>query len=194
MNKIGILGGTFDPIHHGHLITAQALVQLRKLDKIFFIPCYISPHKTDKNHSDAIHRLNMLKLATTGIQYFEYSSIEIDRQGISYSIDTIREFKKKYDNIELIIGYDNIEKFFTWKQPEELIRLTQLVVMEREYTNKFPKDKYYEAAAFVKTPTIDIKATDIRNRVKQNLPIDFLVPEKVKEYISHNNLYKSFLP
>jgi nicotinate-nucleotide adenylyltransferase len=194
VNKIGILGGTFDPIHHGHLITAQALVQMRKLDKIFFIPCYISPHKTEVSHSDVKHRLNMLKLATAGISYFDYSSMEIDREGISYSIDTIREFKKKYSSIELIIGYDNIEKFYTWKEPDELIKLTQLVVMEREYANEFPGDKYYESAVFVKTPTIDIKATDIRSRVKHSLPIDFLVPEKVKEYIYDNNLYKSSLP
>lgn len=190
MEKIGILGGTFDPIHHGHLITAQSLIELRKLDKIIFIPCYISPHKTEQTHSEAEHRLNMLKIATKNIPYFDYSPIEVERKGISYSVDTLRELRPKYSEIELIIGYDNIEKFYTWKEPDEILKLARLVVMERDAKRDFPRDKYYESAAFVKTPAIDIKATEIRKRISNNLPIDFLVPEEVKDYIYLHKLYK----
>lgn len=190
MGKIGILGGTFDPVHHGHLITAQSLVELRNLEKIIFIPCYISPHKTEIIHTDPAHRLNMLKIATKNVSYFDYSAIEINRAGISYSIDTLRELYTKYPEIELIIGYDNLEKFYTWKEPDEILKLARLVVMERNIKRDFPKDKYFKAAEFVKTPTIDIKATEIRNRVINNLPIDFLVPEEVKDYIYQQKLYK----
>jgi len=189
--KIGILGGTFDPIHVGHLITAQRLIEIRNLEKIIFIPAFISPHKTEIQNSSAEHRLNMVKLAIENISYFDFSSIEAFKKEVSYSIDTIKEFKKVYDEIELIIGYDNIEKFYTWKNPDEILQLAKLVVMQREIDKKeIQKDKYFYAAEFVDTPQIDISATEIRNRVKNNLPIDFLVPEKVKEYIFKNNLYK----
>lgn len=190
MDKIGILGGTFDPIHHGHLITARALLEIRNLSKVIFVPAFISPHKKDKVHSDPIHRLNMLKIATEQIPYFDYSTLEIERKEISYTIDTLREIKNHHHSLELIIGFDNIEKFYTWKNPDEILKIARLVVMEREVHKDFPKDKYFDSATFVKTPAIDITATNIRERVKNNLPIDFLVPEKVKKYIYQYNLYK----
>lgn len=191
MKKVGILGGTFDPIHHGHLITAQALVELRNLEKIIFIPCYVSPHKTSQYNSSAADRLNMVRLAVEGNKYFDYSSVEVLREGVSYTVDTLRDLKKSYNELELIIGYDNLEKFSTWKEPDELLKLAKLVVMQRETKQReLPKDKYYYSADFVETPQIDIKATLIRERVRNNLPIDFLVPEKIKEYILRNNLYK----
>ncbi|MCU7493500.1 MAG: nicotinate-nucleotide adenylyltransferase [Bacteroidota bacterium] len=191
MKKVGILGGTFDPIHHGHLITAQALMEIRNLESIIFIPCYISPHKTDGGNSSGLHRLNMVNLAIKDVPYFTCSPIEVERGGVSYTIDTLRELKKDYPEMELIIGMDNLEKFYTWKEPDELIKIAQLVVMERESSpREIPIDRYYEAAEFVKTPFIDIKATNIRQRVRQNLPIDFLVPKEIKEYIFRYNLYK----
>ncbi|MGE5429544.1 MAG: nicotinate-nucleotide adenylyltransferase [Syntrophomonadaceae bacterium] len=191
MKKVGILGGTFDPIHYGHLITAQALLEIRKLEKIIFIPCFISPHKTQGNNSSGFHRLNMVNLAIKDIPYFACSPVEVERGGVSYTVDTLRELKKDYPETELIIGMDNLEKFHTWKEPDELIKIAQLVVMEREAVpREIPIDKYYEAAEFVRTPFIDIKATRIRERVRQNLPIDFLVPKEIKEYIFRYNLYK----
>ena len=192
MNAVGILGGTFDPIHLGHLIIAQAIIELRSLEKIIFIPCNISPHKTDVQHSDPIHRLKMTELAIMSNPAFDYSSIDIQRGGISYMIDTLRELKNRYDNIELIIGYDNIEKFYTWKDPDEILKVSKLIVMKRSAEMDITrKDKFYEAATFVNTPTIDIKATTIRQRVKNKLPIDFLVTENVRDYIFQNNLYKN---
>ncbi|MCX6149961.1 MAG: nicotinate-nucleotide adenylyltransferase [Ignavibacteriales bacterium] len=192
MGAIGILGGTFDPIHLGHLITAQALVEIRNLEKIIFIPCNISPHKLAGNHSDAKHRLEMVRLTTNRNQQFKYSPIEIERSGVSYMVETLRELKKKYDMIELIIGYDNIEKFYTWKEPDEILTLAKLIVLKRKVEKEIPvKDKYYNSAIFVETPTIDIKATEIRERVRRNLSIDFFVTDEVKDYIIKNNLYKS---
>ena len=191
MSSIGIYGGTFDPIHYGHLITAQAVKEIRKLDKIIFIPAYISPHKTDKFSEKTRHRLNMLKLAIEEIPYFGFSNIELKSKSISYTVKTLIEFKKKYSTLELIIGYDNIIDFHTWKDPDKIIKLAQLVVLRRKTNDKkIEKDKYYKAAQFVKTPVIEISSSEVRNRIREGKPIDFLVPKKVKEYICNFNLYK----
>ncbi len=191
MSSIGIYGGTFDPIHNGHLITAQAVKEIRELDKIIFIPAYISPHKTDKFSEKTSHRLNMLKSAIDEIPYFEFSDIELKSKSISYTVNTLIEFKKKYSKLELIIGYDNIIDFHTWKDPDKIIKLAQLIVLRRKTDDKkIEKDKYYKAAQFVKTPVIEISSSEVRNRIKEGKPIDFLVPKKVKEYICSFNLYK----
>jgi nicotinate-nucleotide adenylyltransferase len=191
MSVIGIFGGTFDPIHLGHLITAQAVCEIRNLDKIIFIPAFISPHKTDLRPLSGLHRLNMIKLSIEGINYFDLSDIEIKNENISYSVDTLRQLKKKYKKIELIIGYDNIFDFKTWKEPDEILKLAKLVVLKRRAAIEPDyKDKYFKAALFVETPTIEISSSQIRRRISENLPINFLVPEKVNKYILDNHLYK----
>jgi nicotinate-nucleotide adenylyltransferase len=191
MSKVGIFGGTFDPIHNGHLITAQSVKEIRNLEKIMFIPAYISPHKQHAKASSAQHRLNMLKLALDEIPFFGYSDFEIKQHTISYTIDTLREFKKYYDEIDLIIGYDNIFQFHTWKEPDEILKLANVVVLKRKSSHPLDfVDKYVEAATFVQTRGIEISATDIRNRVHTDLPIYYLVPDKVLDYINKNKLYK----
>lgn len=190
MSKVGIFGGTFDPIHLGHLITAQSVKEIRNLDKIIFIPAYISPHKTDAKPSLPEDRLNMIKIAVNNIPFFDYSDIEIKKGGISFTIDTLRELKKSYDKIEFIIGYDNIFTFHTWKEPDEIFKLADVIVLKRKSSHppQF-EDKYYRQAVFVQTRGIEISATDIRERVKRALPINFLVPPKVLEYIYNHKLY-----
>ena len=191
MSRVGIFGGTFDPIHNGHLITAQSVKEIRELEKIIFIPAYISPHKQHAKASNARHRLNMLKLAMDEIPFFECSDFEIKQHTISYTIDTLKEFKKYYDEIDLIIGYDNIFQFHTWKDPDEIFKLANVVVLKRKSSHPIDYvDKYVESAYFVETRGIEISATDIRNRVHAGLPIYYLVPEKVLEYINENKLYK----
>lgn len=191
MGSIGILGGTFDPVHHGHLITAQSLIEQRKLEKIIFIPCFISAHKLDMHHSSAGDRLEMVRLAVEDRPHFEYSDFEVRRSEVSYTIDTLKELSRSYSDIELIIGYDNLLKFDTWKEPDEILKMAKLIVMDRNHDKDAVKhDRFYDAATFVKTPRIDISATEIRMRVRNNLPIDFLVPEKIKKYILKNNLYR----
>lgn len=190
MKAVGILGGTFDPIHIGHLITAQFLIEIRNLEKIIFIPCYISPHKTQGIYSLPVHRINMLRLAIEGMQKFDFSTIEIERSGISYTYDTLVELKKQYKKLELIIGFDNLEKFDTWKEPDKLIEMASLIVMNRKSRSMQTKDdKYSRAAICVDTPAIEVSSTVIRERVRNNLSIDFLVTEKVKDYIYTNKLY-----
>jgi nicotinate-nucleotide adenylyltransferase len=190
MTKVGIFGGTFDPIHLGHLITAQSVKEIRDLEKIIFIPAYISPHKTDAKPSSPDDRLNMIKLAVENIPFFDYSDIEIKKGGISYTVDTLRELKQVYDKIEFIIGYDNIFTFHNWKEPDEIFKLAKIIVLKRRSSHppEF-EDKYYHQAIFVETRGIEISATDIRERVKTGLPINFLVPPDVMKYIYKQKLY-----
>lgn len=190
MSKVGIFGGTFDPIHMGHLITAQSVKEIRDLDKIIFIPTFVSPHKADIKSSSPEHRLNLIMLAIEEIPFFECSNIEISKGGTSYTINTLRELKKKYDELELIIGYDNIFHFHSWKEPDEIFKLATIIVLRRKSSLPAPfKDKYYKKAVFVQTRGIEISATDIRERVKNKMPIHYLVPKKVEEYIIEHKLY-----
>ncbi len=195
MSKIGILGGTFDPIHFGHLINAQFVLENRNLDKIIFVPNFISPHKLHYEYSSPEHRFNMLKLAIEPHPQFEISDFEIKRDEISYTIETVYEFSKLYDEIELIIGFDNLITFDTWEKSDEIIKLADLIVMKRTYDKEIKSPhKYFGEAIYVDTPTIEISSTDIRNRVNKNLPIDFFVPHTVKNYILKNSLYiKSYV-
>ena len=190
MSKVGIFGGTFDPIHLGHLITAQSVREIRKLEKIIFIPAFISPHKSDAKTSSAEDRLNMIKLAIDGIPFFDYSDMEIKKGGVSFTVDTLKELKNNYNEVEFIIGYDNIFEFHTWKDPDEIMKLAKILVLKRKSSHppQF-KDKYYHQAVFVQTRGIEISATDLRERVKKGLPINFLVPPNVLEYIHKHNLY-----
>jgi nicotinate-nucleotide adenylyltransferase len=190
MSKVGIFGGTFDPIHLGHLITAQSVREIRNLEKIIFIPAFISPHKSDVKTTSAEDRSNMIKLAIDGIPFFDYSDIEIKKGGVSYTIDTLKELKKIYNEVEIIIGYDNIFSFHTWKEPDEIMKLAKIVVLKRKSSHppQF-EDKYYHQAVFVQTRGIEISATDIRERVKNKMPINFLVPPAVMEYIYKHKLY-----
>jgi nicotinate-nucleotide adenylyltransferase len=190
MSKVGIFGGTFDPIHLGHLITAQSVRELRNLEKIIFIPAFISPHKGDVKTTSAEERLDMIKLAIDGIPFFDYSDIEMKKGGVSYTIDTLKELKKIYDELEIIIGYDNIFTFHTWKEPDEIMKMAKVIVLKRKSSHppQF-EDKYYKQAVFVQTRGIEISATDIRERVKNVMPINFLVTPAVMEYIYKHKLY-----
>ncbi len=191
MKPIGILGGSFDPIHLGHLITSYDVLEKRKLEKIIFVPCHISPHKTDQKPTDDIHRLNMVKLAIEKYPYFESSDFEIRKGDVSYTYNTLLELKKTYDQIELIIGFDNLIVFDKWFRPDDIFKLAKVVVMKREIDNIPVKhNKYFDSVILVETTLIDISSTEIRERVKNGESIDYLVPSKVKEYISTHSLYK----
>lgn len=189
--KIGIYGGSFDPVHNGHLITAQTAKEMRSLDKIIFIPSYLSPHKQTVAASEPKHRVNMLHLAIDTMPNFECSEIELNRKSVSYTVDTLRELRKKYDHIEVIIGYDNIFKFHSWREPDEILRLAKLVVLRRKLNiPRGKQNKFYRAAIFLKSPFIQISGSVIRRRVEENLPINFLLPDNVKDYILKHKLYK----
>ena len=187
---IGLLGGTFDPIHNGHLITARVVLEIRGYDKIILFPCSISPHKQGVKTADNFDRLNMVRAAIENDNNFEVSDYELMLGGVSYTIDTLKHFKDNYNEIELIIGYDNLAKFDTWKDYQEILKLTNLVVMKRSSDNLKVENKIVlEKAIIVDTPTIEISSSGIRERIKNNLPIDNLVPESVQKYIYNNGIY-----
>jgi len=191
MSKIAVYGGTFDPVHNGHLITALYLLETRELDKIIFIPSFISPHKIEQNSSNSVHRLNMVNLALQDYPKFEYSDFEIIQGEISYTYKTLQELRKQYENIELVIGFDNLVTFTEWKYPEKIVGLAKLVVLKREIDEKdYKTNKFFPYAEIVNSPIIEISSTQIRERVATGKNISPLVPQKVKEYIYKEGLYK----
>jgi nicotinate-nucleotide adenylyltransferase len=190
INRIGIYGGSFDPVHNGHLITVKNVIEKRKLDKVILVPTYISPFKLDKKATDEDHRINMLNLAIKNEAKFEVSLVEIERSGISYTIDTIKHFSDKYDNIDLIIGFDNMVEFDKWKYPDEILKICNVVVMKRNIDMNDRRNLYMDKATYVDTPIVDISSSLIRENVKNNVSITSLVPENVKDYILANKLYQ----
>lgn len=184
--KIGILGGTFNPPHIGHLILAQEVKQELNLDKILFIPTNIPPHK-NRDKVDARRRLNMVRLAVKGNDCFEVFDAEIKRGGVSYTIDTVEGLKKKFlkDDFYLIIGSDLANNLSTWKNSDELKKLIKIAVVRRE---KYPlnrKDNFI----VLDITQIDISSSQIRELVHKGCAIKYLVRDNVAEYIRKHNLY-----
>lgn len=190
MKTIGVYGGSFDPIHIGHLVTTRFVYEQRDLGKIIFMPCNISPLKTSNALSSPEHRLKMLELALEPFPFFEVSDYEILKGDVSYTLDTLLELKKTYDSIELIIGYDNLVIFDKWHEPEKILDIAKLIVMKRKTDDDAEvNNKFMDSAFIINTPSIEISATDIRNRILNGRSIDYLVPRKVNEYIQKNRLY-----
>lgn len=201
--KIGIMGGTFDPIHYGHLVTAEAVRAKFNLERVIFVPSGNPPHKTNKTITDKNHRYLMALLATASNSYFDVSKIEIDREGYSYTIDTIKIFQEQFKgkaNFYFITGADALNEILTWKDAEILLQMCDFVAATRpdyDYQKlynevEFLKTNYNSRIHFVEVPSLAISSTDIRYRVKNNLPIKYLLPESVETYIYKNNLYKVY--
>ena len=183
--RMGILGGSFDPIHHGHLILARAAREDLGLDLIVFIPANKSPHKTDTKPATAADRFAMAQLAIDGEKGFELSDIELQRPAPSYTVDTLRELRARHpaDEFVLLVGADNVAKFETWREPEEIRRLAQIAVLDRAH-HEAPHDWP------VVRRLVDISSTDIRTRVAAGCSIRYLTPPAVCDYIALHSLYR----
>jgi nicotinate-nucleotide adenylyltransferase len=191
IKRIGILGGTFDPPHVGHLIIAeQACAQLR-LDMLLFIPAFLPPHKESGGRADPRQRLKMVRLATSGRPKFGVSSIEMRRKGISYTIDTLHEIEKIYRGatVYLIVGGDNFASFKSWKSVDEIAKLATIVVYKRKPLKKETTRPKMAKLVHLRGALLDISSTMIRDRVKRGESIRFLVPESVRRFIDKNKLY-----
>ena len=194
------MGGTFDPIHNGHLILAEHSRTQFNLEKVLFIPTGKPPHKSEKDISSINYRYDMTLLATSTNPHFYLSPIEIQREGTTYTIDTIKYLHNKYENMELyfILGADSFYDIDKWKDYNELLNLCRFIVSKRpDIDNKQLEDKsgelsqiYKDSIYILEAPLIDISSTDIRNRVKSKLSIQYLVPETVRFYIEKNKLYE----
>ena len=206
---IGIFGGSFNPIHIGHLIAAEEVFQQRALSKILFVPTGISPHKEAGILIAPSHRYQMIKEAIGDNEHFALSDVEIKRPGRSYTIDTIRVFKEIYgekNNLYLIVGTDMINEISTWKDVDILSRMCSFIVINRfpvplheaAGTNKsprgiaiFPPGKRREIERLkVTIPSIGVSSSEIRDRLKRGVCIKYLVPRCVEDYIKSNNLYR----
>jgi len=195
--NLGILGGTFDPIHNAHLFIAEEARVRYELDRVLFIPNAVPPHKHSYAVSPTADRCRMVELAVESNPAFECSTLEIDREGPSYTVDTLRAIKASCPEAELyfITGIDTVIEIPTWFQPDEVIRLTHLIAAERPgYEGRLREQSVHEPLIQkvlpLSTTHLDISSTEIRRRVQQGLPIRYLTPDSVADYIHEHNLYR----
>ncbi|WP_239254013.1 nicotinate-nucleotide adenylyltransferase [Listeria ilorinensis] len=186
--KIGILGGTFDPPHLTHLSIAEAVLKKLDLDKVIFLPNAIPPHKEASGLVTDDDRIQMLKLSTADKAYFEIDERELKRQGKSYTYDTMKEMTSEHPEIDyyFIIGGDMVEYLPKWYHINELMELVQFVGVGRP---SYPLSTPYPIV-WVKVPESDLSSTAIRERLKQGVPIETLVPKQVAAYIKEHQLYE----
>jgi len=198
--RIGLLGGTFDPIHIGHLTLGEAVRTKLKLDKVLFVVAGNPYLKTERKITDARHRVEMVRLAIKGNPGFELSTLEVERGGPSYSVETVAELKEKYyknDEIYFLLGWDNLLELPRWKEPARLVSLCYLAavprvgypmpdlkVMEKEIPGIASK------TIILDSPLINISATVVRERLSRGLSLKSLIPDAVIDYIRKNNLYR----
>ncbi len=190
--RIGILGGTFDPPHLGHLMVGQDLVHHLELNELIFMPCNVPPHKDAADVSPAEIRYKMVRAAVESNDSFQASDLELRREGPSYSVDSVRALRERYPGAELyfIIGTDQFAELSTWKEPEELARLATLVVMAREGEDAQGIDPGVEVSyQTVPVTRVDVSSTRIRERVRDGNPIRYWVRKPVRRIIAQQGLY-----
>ncbi len=191
--RIGVMGGTFDPIHHGHLVAASEVQHRFALDEVIFVPTGTQPYKKERKVSPAEHRYLMTVIATASNPRFSVSRVDIDRGGITYTIDTLRELQAQYPDAELffITGADVIPQIIGWKDASELSELAYFVGVNRpghEIELGNIGDLRFEV---LEVPAMAISSTEIRDRVVQNRPVWYLVPDGVVQHIHKYCLYSS---
>ena len=198
--RVGIMGGTFNPIHLGHLIIAEAAYEAYNLDEVLFVPSGVSYMKDQSEILDAKKRVHMTGLAIEDNPHFALSTIEIDRDGNSYSYETLETLRKQNPDTEyfFLVGSDTLFALETWKHPEILLPSCTILVAVRDGV---PMEKMQEHATYLEekfggsiklltTPNIEISATDIRNRLSQNRNVKYFVPDAVLDFINKYDLYK----
>jgi nicotinate-nucleotide adenylyltransferase len=190
--RLGLMGGSFNPIHYGHLAAAEEAIAEFNLDKIIFIPCGQPPHKDGRGLAAAEDRYLMTALAIADDPRFEVSRYEIEKPGASYTVDTMRHFKEELPDAELyfITGADSIEELDTWHDPERLFDYGHLIGATRPGYTVDRAPKVAERVIWMEIPALGISATDIRKRLAENLPVTNLLPAGVLEYIRSRGLYQ----
>jgi nicotinate-nucleotide adenylyltransferase len=188
MRKIGLFGGTFDPIHIGHLIIAEEVRRKLSLSEVWFIPSYVPPHKRDAVITPE-HRLKMVELAIQSNKHFKVIDIELKRKGKSYTLDTMKQLKEDYPDEEFyfIIGADMVEYLPNWYKIDELIRLVQFVGVKR---SGYKLESAYPVKE-VEVPLIEISSTELRKRLGKGESTYYWIPEEVRQYIREMGLYES---
>ena len=199
--KIGILGGTFDPIHTGHLMLAEEARCALSLDRILFIPAGIQPFKQDRpGGASNLERADMVRLAVSGNPFFSLSLVEMEKAGISYTYETLEILTERFagDDLTFLMGADSLFDIASWKNPERIMARCSIAAAQREGDDlEACMDKAEELRSsfgaritILRLPRIDISSTDIRRRIAEGTSIRYLVPDSVREYIALHGLYR----
>jgi nicotinate-nucleotide adenylyltransferase len=192
--RVGVMGGTFDPIHHGHLVAASEVQSWFDLDEVVFVPTGAPWQKSDRRVTAAEDRYLMTVIATASNPRFWVSRVDVDRGGPTYTIDTLRDLSEQLPNADLyfITGADALADIFTWRDAEELFSMAQFVgctrpgfAMDPETLGKIPSDR----VTMVEVPALAISSTDVRRRTMRGEPVWYLVPDGVVQYIAKHQLY-----
>jgi len=200
VRRIGIMGGTFDPIHNGHLMIAENARQQYGLEQVQFIPTGHSPLKHKQQITDALHRCNMVSLAISANQWFTLNTIEVSSQEISYTFHTLNKLKELYFNAELffILGADSLFDFESWKNPELILESCSVLAAYRTHQrqNEFLKQIQYLNGKYpgkfypLDTPNLEVSSQELRHRIQEKQTIRYLVPDKADAYIREKKLYQ----
>jgi len=190
MQRIGLFGGSFNPVHLGHLFVAQAAHEELQLSRLFFAPAAQSPFKPDMVLAPAVERLRLLRLALAGQTHCEIDDQEIRRGGVSYSIDTVRDYRHRFPSAQLfyLIGTDHVAQLPKWRDAQELAGLVEFVVIPRPGQTPAPLPSPFRGRTLSGFP-LGVSSSQIRERVKAGLPVDLLVGPAVAEAIRNNRLY-----
>ena len=200
--RLGIFGGSFDPVHYGHLLLAESCREQCRLDRVWFLPAAVPPHKQSKALAPAKSRLEMLELAIAGNENFAVSTIELDRGGVSYTVETLRTIGTQQPDDELffLMGADSLHEFVTWREPGEICRLATPVVVHRadspppdlsvlgEFVS--PERLGEIRSCQVEMPIIDLSSTDLRQRAAEGGSLRYRTPRAVEKYIETQGLYR----
>lgn len=200
--KIGIMGGTFNPIHNGHLIIAEQARQEYQLDLVLFIPAGVPPHKRQDSILDSYLRCEMIQLAIQSNPYFKLDIREVDSQEISYTYLTLGSLSEQYPDAKLyfIMGEDSIYAVSSWRRPQDIFTLATILVATRNDSSNISRmesqickitKQYSCSLELIHSPSVMISSSDIRSRVSNNQSIRYLVPDSVAQYINDHDLYKN---
>lgn len=206
--RLGIYGGSFDPVHLGHLLLAETCREACELDRVLFLPCRQSPHKPRGAIATGQQRVEMLEFAVAGDSRFGVCSIELERSGPSYTVETLRQLRVEQPDCDLffLMGADSLADLPLWREPHAILELATIVAVNRGHRpppdwatlesrlkerGQAPPDpgRFRDRVRLVTMPAIDLSATEIRERVRSGLSLRFRVPRAVEEYIRQNGLY-----
>jgi len=191
-NRVGIMGGTFDPIHHGHLVAASEVAALNELDEVIFVPTGEPWQKSERDVSPAEHRYLMTVIATASNPRFWVSRVDIDRPGPTYTIDTIRDIAGQRPGAELffITGADALGQILSWKDAGDALKLARFIGVTRPGYELSDAHLPSDAASLLDVPAMAISSSDVRARVAAGKPVWYLVPDGVVQYINKHRLYR----
>ena len=191
-SRVGIMGGTFDPIHHGHLVAASEVAALYDLDEVIFVPTGEPWQTAERDVSPAEHRYLMAVIATASNPRFWVSRVDIDRTGPTYTIDTIRDIAAQRPGADLyfITGADALNQILSWKQAEEALQLAHFVGVTRPGYELSAAHLPHDSVRLLDVPAMAISSSDVRRRVREGRPVWYLVPDGVVQYISKHRLYR----